>query len=144
MCSTMNVHLGETFDKFVAELIASGLYKSQSEVIRDGLRLLKECEDLRKLKLEELRCEIHKGTDQLEQGQFTTYASSQELAEEIKAKGRQKLASSKQNSQNGETNHIDASAATLRVLRRSTRRVGHKVKRVSESSRVSTITIWNH
>ncbi|MEA5505680.1 type II toxin-antitoxin system ParD family antitoxin [Halotia wernerae UHCC 0503] len=95
----MNVHLGETFDKFVAELIASGLYQSQSEVIRDGLRLLKEREDLRKLKLEELRGEIHKGIDQLEQGQFTTYTSSQELAEEIKAKGRQKLASSKQNSQ---------------------------------------------
>jgi putative addiction module CopG family antidote len=48
------------FDKFVAELIASGLYQSQSEVIRDGLRLLKEREGLRKLKLEELQREIHK------------------------------------------------------------------------------------
>ncbi|MCC5619338.1 type II toxin-antitoxin system ParD family antitoxin, partial [Nostoc sp. CHAB 5836] len=43
----MNVHLGDTFDKFVAELIAGGLYQSQSEVIRDGLRLLKEREDIR-------------------------------------------------------------------------------------------------
>ncbi|BAZ00463.1 hypothetical protein NIES37_44550 [Tolypothrix tenuis PCC 7101] len=81
----MNVHLGETLDKFVAELIASGLYQSQSEVIREGLRLLKEREDLRKLKLEELRRDIHKGIDQLERGEFITYTSTQDLAEEIKA-----------------------------------------------------------
>lgn len=59
----MNVHLGETFDKFVVELIASGHYQSQSEVIREGLRLLKEREDLRKLRLEELRKEIQRGLD---------------------------------------------------------------------------------
>lgn len=83
----MNVHLGETFDKFVAELIASGLYKSQSEVIQEGLRLLKEREDLRKLKLEELRQEIHKGIDSLERGEGSPFD-----VEEIKAEGRQRLA----------------------------------------------------
>ncbi|MBD2212920.1 type II toxin-antitoxin system ParD family antitoxin [Nostoc linckia FACHB-104] len=93
----MNVHLGETLDNFVAELIASGLYQSQSEVIREGLRLLKEREDLRKLKLEELRRDIHKGIDQLERGEFTTYSSSQDLAEEIKATGRKNLAASRKN-----------------------------------------------
>ncbi len=90
----MNVHLGETLDKFVVELIASGLYQSENEVIREGLRLLKDREDLRKLKLEELRREIYKGIDQLEQGEFSTYTSSQELAEEIKALGRKKFISS--------------------------------------------------
>ncbi|MBD2503034.1 type II toxin-antitoxin system ParD family antitoxin [Anabaena azotica] len=95
----MNVHLGETLDKFVAELIASGLYQSQSEVIREGLRLLKEREDLRKLKLEQLRRDIHKGIEQLENGEFSTYTSSQDLAEEIKTTGRKKLASSRNNSQ---------------------------------------------
>ncbi len=59
----MNVHLGKTFDDFVAELISSGLYQSQSEVIREGLRLLKEKEDLRKAKLKELRREIQLGLD---------------------------------------------------------------------------------
>ena len=83
----MNVHLGETFNKFVAELIASGLYQSQSEVIQEGLRLLKEQEDLRKLKLEELRREIHKGIDSLERGEGTPFD-----VEEIKAEGRQRLA----------------------------------------------------
>jgi antitoxin ParD1/3/4 len=59
----MNVHLGQTFDKFVADLISTGLYQSQSEVIREGLRLLKEKEDLRKAKLSELRYEIQLGLD---------------------------------------------------------------------------------
>ena len=59
----MNVHLGQTFDKFVAELISTGLYQSQSEVIREGLRLLKEKEDLRKAKLRELQKEIQRGLE---------------------------------------------------------------------------------
>ncbi|WP_244329281.1 type II toxin-antitoxin system ParD family antitoxin [Tolypothrix sp. PCC 7910] len=96
-CRIINVHLGEALDKFVAELIASGLYQSQSEVIHEGLRLLKEREDLRKLKLEELRRDIHKGIDQLDRGEFSTYTSTQELAEEIKATGRNKLAVSRKN-----------------------------------------------
>jgi antitoxin ParD1/3/4 len=83
----MNVHLGETFDKFVAELIATGLYQSQSEVIREGLRLLKEKEDLRKLKLETLKKEIQTGIDQLERGEGITFD-----AEKIKAEGKKRLA----------------------------------------------------
>jgi putative addiction module CopG family antidote len=41
----MNVNLGPTFDKFVAGLVKSGLYQTNSEVIREALRLLKERED---------------------------------------------------------------------------------------------------
>ncbi|MBE9036067.1 type II toxin-antitoxin system ParD family antitoxin [aff. Roholtiella sp. LEGE 12411] len=92
----MNVHLGQTFDNFVAELIASGLYQSQSEVIRDGLRLLKEREDIRKLRLEELRREVQLGIDQISQGEFTTYTSTNELADEIKAASRRRQKNSKQ------------------------------------------------
>ncbi len=95
----MNVYLGETLDKFVVELIASGLYQSENEVIREGVRLLKEREELRKLKLEELRREIQKGIDQLEGGEFSTYTSSHELAEDIKAMGRKKLTFSRNNLQ---------------------------------------------
>jgi antitoxin ParD1/3/4 len=69
----VNVHLGETFDKFVGELIASGLYQSQSEVVREGLRLLKEREDLRKLRLEELRREIQVGIDQADRGELVAF-----------------------------------------------------------------------
>jgi len=88
----MNVHIGETFDKFVAELIGSGLYQSQSEVIREGLRLLKEREDLRKLKLEALRREVQIGIDQLDRGEGIPFD-----VEKIKAEGRKKLAQERSN-----------------------------------------------
>ena len=34
----MNVNLGPTFDAFVERMLKSGLYQSQSEVLREGLR----------------------------------------------------------------------------------------------------------
>lgn len=66
----MNVNLGTVFDKFVAELLKTGLYQSQSEVVRDGLRLLKEREELKKLRLAELRKEIAIGSEQADRGEF--------------------------------------------------------------------------
>ncbi len=83
----MNVHLGETFDQFVAELLAGREYQSQSEVVREGLRLLKEREDLKKLRLEELRREIQVGIDQANRGELLPFD-----IEDIKAEGRRKLA----------------------------------------------------
>ena len=66
----MNVNLGPTFDAFVAEMLESGLYQSQSEILREGLRLLKEREDLKNLRLVELRAEIARGTAQADRGEF--------------------------------------------------------------------------
>ena len=53
----MNVTLNEHLEKFVTEVVASGRFKSSSEVIREGLRLLEE----RELKLVVLRQEIEAG-----------------------------------------------------------------------------------
>jgi antitoxin ParD1/3/4 len=66
----MNVNLGSTFDKFVADMLKSGLYQSQSEILREGLRLLKEREDLKKVRLDELRHEIALGAEQAARGEF--------------------------------------------------------------------------
>ena len=66
----MNVNLGIVFDKFIAELLKSGMYQSQSEVVRDGLRLLKEREELKKLRLAELRRKIAIGSEQADRGEF--------------------------------------------------------------------------
>jgi antitoxin ParD1/3/4 len=60
----MNVNLGTVFDEFIAELLQSGLYQSQSEVVREGLRLLKEREDLKNIRLAELRKAIAVGSEQ--------------------------------------------------------------------------------
>ena len=66
----MNVNLGAVFDNFIADLLKTGLYQSQSEIVREGLRLLKEREELKNLRLGELRKEIAVGSDQADRGEF--------------------------------------------------------------------------
>ncbi len=66
----MNVNLGPVLDQFVADLLQTGLYQSQSEVLREGLRLLKEREELKHLRLAELRREIAIGSDEADRGEF--------------------------------------------------------------------------
>ena len=66
----MNVNLGTVLDNFIAELLNTGLYQFQSEVVREGLRLLKEREDLKNLRLVELRKEIAIGSEQADRGEF--------------------------------------------------------------------------
>lgn len=72
----MNVNLGTTFDSFVADLLKTGLYQSQSEIVREGLRLLKEREELKTLRLAELRREIALGSEQADRGEFVDGAST--------------------------------------------------------------------
>jgi len=45
--ATMNVSLTEELEKFVDGKVESGLYNNASEVVREGLRLLKESDDFR-------------------------------------------------------------------------------------------------
>ena len=66
----MNVNLGTVFDQFVADLLKTGHYQSQSEILREGLRLLKEREELKQLRLAELRKEIAIGTEEARQGKL--------------------------------------------------------------------------
>lgn len=66
----MNVNLGPVFDQFVSDLLKSGHYQTQSEILREGLRLLKEKEELRQLRLAELRREIAIGSAEADRGEF--------------------------------------------------------------------------
>jgi antitoxin ParD1/3/4 len=59
----MNVSLTTELEKWVQSKVESGMYTSASEVIREGLRLLKEQEVLREIRLTELRREIQQGID---------------------------------------------------------------------------------
>lgn len=55
--------LGDHYETFAKELVASGRYASVSEVLRDGLRLMEEREALRTWKLNELKKAIQEGLD---------------------------------------------------------------------------------
>lgn len=90
----MNVNLGDTLDQFITELLQTGLYQSQSEVVREGLRLLKEREDLKKVRITQLQNDLDKGIRQLESGEFETHdeKSLKKVFEESKARGRKKHA----------------------------------------------------
>ncbi|VEP17192.1 conserved hypothetical protein [Hyella patelloides LEGE 07179] len=86
----MNVSLTEELEQFVQSQVKSGMYYSASEVIRDGLRLLKEKDMLKQIKIEELRKEIQKGIVSLESGESVSFD-----VEQIKAEGRKRLAAKK-------------------------------------------------
>ncbi len=57
----MNISLNPHFEELVKAKVESGLYNSVSEVMREALRLLEERDQLRELRLEELRREIQIG-----------------------------------------------------------------------------------
>ena len=79
----MNISLTPKLEKLINEKVKSGLYNSASEVVREGLRLLEEQDQLKKIRREELRKEIQKGIDQMREGKFTTYESAEEMMEDI-------------------------------------------------------------
>lgn len=80
----MNISLNPHFEELVKGKVESGLYNSVSEVMREALRLLEERDQLRELRLEELRREIQKG---INSGSATPLD-----IEEIKRQGRARLA----------------------------------------------------
>jgi antitoxin ParD1/3/4 len=84
--------IGEHFEGFIKSLLESGRYSTASEVMRDGLRMIEEREQRRNAKLEALRAEIQKGFDSGPAREF----DPKTLADEIKARGRQRLAAAKE------------------------------------------------
>jgi len=66
----MNVSLTKELEQIVEQKVKSGMYNSASEVVREGLRLLKQRDDNHEAKLNALRAEIQKGIDNLEAGRY--------------------------------------------------------------------------
>lgn len=93
----MNVSLTPTLEELVQRKVATGLYNSASEVVREALRLLEERDEMRKMRLGALRKEISVGLDQLERNEVSEYddQSLNTLAADIKAKGRKRLPAKK-------------------------------------------------
>ncbi len=90
----MNVSLTNELEQYVARKVRSGLYHSASEVIRDGLRLLKDRDELQKGRLAAVRQEIEVGMEQLRRGEYTEYDEQtlNQLVVKTKRAGRERLA----------------------------------------------------
>ena len=94
----MNVSLTKELESLVNRKVKSGMYQTASEVVREGLRLLKERDQL-----EELRREIRIGFEEIERGEYTEYDETtiKDLQADIKARGMARLAALEKKRKNG-------------------------------------------
>lgn len=95
----MNVSLTAELEQLVNEKVASGMYHSASEVIREGLRLLKERDELRRVQMDEVRRDVMLGVEQVRAGRGKKYDGGAALADEIKRRGRQRSKKSREGSE---------------------------------------------
>ena len=59
----MNVNLTPQLEEIVRAKVKSGMYNSASEVVREALRLMDNQDQMRQLKIEDLRREIQSGIE---------------------------------------------------------------------------------
>jgi len=79
----LNINLTPRLEELVRQKVSSGRYNSASEVVREALRLMEEQDELRALKLRQLRRDIRQGFES---------GSAQPLdIEEIRRDGRKRL-----------------------------------------------------
>jgi antitoxin ParD1/3/4 len=86
----MNISLTPELEELVNQKVESGMYHSASEVIREGLRLLKDQDELKRIRLDELRREIGKGIDSLNRSEGKPLDLNR-----LKSEGRKRLAGRK-------------------------------------------------
>lgn len=83
----MNVSLTPELEKFVAGKVESGLYNNASEVVREGLRLLKEHDEIRV----KWREQIERGWHQAQAGKVVDGERVfRKLDAQIKQRGRKR------------------------------------------------------
>jgi len=85
--TTVSISLKEEDQRFLEEVVRSGRYLSESEVVAEALADFRLREAIRRAKLDELRAKIEVGIEQADRGDFVEFT-----AEDIKREGRQRLA----------------------------------------------------
>jgi antitoxin ParD1/3/4 len=86
----MNISLTAELERFVAERVHTGMYQTASEVVREGLRLLKENDELRRIRMEELRRQIAIGVEHADAGRVKPFDEA--VVQRIKTRGRRRPA----------------------------------------------------
>ena len=79
----INVNLTPQLEELVRRKVSCGRYNSASEVVREALRIMEEQDELRSLKLEQLRRDIRDG---LNSGPVRPWSAA-----EMKREGRKRL-----------------------------------------------------
>lgn len=97
----MNISLTPQLESLLKEKVATGMYNSVSEVVREALRLMSEQDKLNEIKLNNLREEISLGISSLDQGKGSVMD-----IEQIKANGRKTLV---EGTSNGSTGNLSRS-----------------------------------
>ena len=77
--ATTSLSLGEHWEVFIRNEIASGRYGSASEVVRDALRAMEE----RKSKLEAIRSHLAQGAEQAKSGDYVENFSMDTLISDL-------------------------------------------------------------
>jgi antitoxin ParD1/3/4 len=107
----MNVSITDRLAGYVRKKVKSGRYNNASEVVREALRRMEDDDartvrlakpsaedilaDLTGQQLEGIRQRVRSGSDSIKAGDFEEYQGRkglQELADEVKARGRRRLA----------------------------------------------------
>ncbi|MFC1762289.1 type II toxin-antitoxin system ParD family antitoxin [Planctomycetota bacterium] len=84
----MEISLTPQIIAWITEKVSQGMYSSYSEVIAEGIRLMKRQEEQRLAMTEELRQELLVGAKQLDSGNSVLFNATQ--VSEIKSQGRKK------------------------------------------------------
>ena len=88
----MNVNLTPELEKLVRDKVDSGLYNNQSEVVREGLRLLADQDRLREAHLEKLRTALAAGLEEADRGDLL---DGPKVVEEMRAFLRERAGTAK-------------------------------------------------
>ncbi|WP_028310835.1 type II toxin-antitoxin system ParD family antitoxin [Derxia gummosa] len=83
---SLNIDLTPQLEELVRAKVASGMYTSESEVVREALRLMEREDALRTARLAQLRADIRDGIDSGSAGTLDL--------EDIKRRGRERLGGS--------------------------------------------------
>ena len=91
----MNVSLTPELEQLVNRKVRSGMYQTASEVIREGLRLLRDRDNF-----EALRRDVRQGFEAIERGEYDEFdeKTTKKLASDIKARGLRRLAKARKKS----------------------------------------------
>jgi antitoxin ParD1/3/4 len=83
----MNVSLTPELESFVTAKVETGMYGSQSEVVREGLRLLRERDRVMEARLQDLRSEVAEGLEQARRGELIP---GDQVREKIRQKSQER------------------------------------------------------